>query len=91
MTEHWNQFWTTHENGSSEGSIKLASTTDTQAALDAAVDSDWRGREDTEGLTHTSIGESIVGPDGSLEHGTLLCERPDGNLKSNPCQGRSSN
>src|SRR6516165_1056518 len=77
MTEHWSNFWTTERQSAKPNeSFVLASTTDSQESLDQAAGADWRGQDDTDGVTYTSVGESIVGPDGSLEHGDATVRTP---------------
>src|SRR5215472_448737 len=69
MAEHWTEFFTLTEPKERErGGITLASTTDSQSALDRAASRERHEALTEPTTTYVEIERSIENPDGSIEH-----------------------
>ena len=85
--EHWEQFFkSAPAKQASYGDVKLTSTTETQADLDDAAAGRNRQERASE-FTFTSVGPSLVLPDGSIEHGEIQVRTDKPPAKAKPADG----
>jgi hypothetical protein len=87
MAEYWEMFFKpAAPREATSGEVKLSSTTETQAALDDAAEG--RGRREPESTyTFTSVGPSLVLPDGGTEHGEIQVKSDRPPAKAKPMDG----